>query len=130
MDRRSADYARRVIPANDNLLAQQVTVIDAADMFEAIQAVAIVRDDHEADLVHVGVEHHARTVASRATLGDQHAPERVHFDFVGVRLDLVQHDFANLAFVARDAHSVAEFFEQFELGSAKCQHVIPRQSFR
>ena len=60
MDRLRADHSWRTLSADKHLLSDQVTDIDSADGFKAIESFAIIRNDHETDFIHMRVEHDAR----------------------------------------------------------------------
>ena len=49
-----------MILANDDLLADQMTRVNAADGFKLKKAIAVIMHDHEADFVHVGIEQNAQ----------------------------------------------------------------------
>ena len=51
-----ADYALAVILADDDLFADEVTRVNAADCLELIKAIAFIVDDHETHFVHVCIE--------------------------------------------------------------------------
>ena len=70
--------------ADDDLFADEVAFVNAADGFELIKAFAVVMYDHEADFVHVGIDQHTQRLLACTLFADKHTSERIDFDFVGV----------------------------------------------
>jgi hypothetical protein len=75
--------------------------------------------DEEADLVHVGREHHPRSVPA---LDPDDVAEGVDPDFVDQRPQLVDDEVAHEVLAAGDAGRLAEALEQIDVGHV---HVVP-----
>ena len=73
-----ADHADGVILADDDLLADEMTRVNAADGFELKKAVAVIMHDHEADFVHVGIEQNTQGFFCRAAHFSEPAHCRAH----------------------------------------------------
>ena len=115
VNRFGPDYPGDVIFAHQHGLPRQDAHVDPADGFKAEKPVLVILDDHEPDFVHVRVQHHAQRLRGPGLLHRQHVAQRVHLHFVGVALDLFQHDLAHLLFIAGDGAGVAQFFQQGDL---------------
>src|SRR5690349_23986631 len=120
-----ADHSGCPLSSHKYLLPHQMANIDPAHRFEAIQTLALIIHDHEADFVHVCVEHHACPLPPASCLGDQHTAQRVHLHFIGVGLHFLQNDLSHLALVSRDSDDIAKPFKQSKLRCPKGRHKYP-----
>src|SRR5215216_2195935 len=106
MHRLAADHTRCVVFPDIHLLANQMTDIDAAHIFKAINSFAIVGDDHEPNFVHVSVEHYPNghtyphPAVSRAGLGRQYISSSLNFAFVREWFNLPTDNLSYFAFSA------------------------------
>ena len=115
------NHAGDSIGPYEHCFARQNAVVDVAHRAELQRAIAIRAEDHESDLIQMRVEHHAhfrravprRAVPRRAAraLHRQQITDGVHAQFVNVISNQINHDFADNAFVARDAVGIGEVLE-------------------
>ena len=102
MDGHRADDAGDVVIAHQDALGDQHAGVDAASLVDLQEAAVGVAGDDQADLVHMGADHH--TLAGRgavAFLDDDHIAHLVDVGGVALRLQLLQERTADGLLMAR-----------------------------
>jgi len=111
VDRLGTDHPRDVFPAHQHRFARQLALIDPADQRELEQPAFVILDQHEADLVHVRIHHHAHPVFAFAVFCRQNVAQRVHPHLIRQRSHRFQNDLAHFVFIARHRHGIAQLFK-------------------
>ena len=101
MDRLRTNDSSHAFLADQHLLSNQVTSIDAANSLKAIETFAILGNDHEADLIHMRIEHDPGPlpILSTSEPGRQDIAQRIHLEFICMRLHLLEDDPADFALI-------------------------------
>ena len=131
MDRFSADHPGCASFTDKYLLAHQVAHIDASHILETINPFPVIGNDHETNFVHMSVEHDTHPLAAAPRTDGQHIAQRVHFNFLCVRFDLLQDDPADVCLISGYGNDVAEAFQKLELCISEWRHgIIPKRWFQ
>ena len=112
MDGHRADHARNVVIADLDALGDQHAGIDAARLGDLQEATLGMAVDDQADLIHVGRDHHALAGRRAGTLlDDDHIAHPVNVGVEALRLQLLQQEAAHRLFMARRGVDFSQCFQ-------------------
>ena len=94
-----ADHPRDVIFAHQDRFPGQLAHIDPANQFKTKQAFISAFHQHEADFIHVGIQHHFQRRLLPGVNAHQHAAHGIDFHLIGVRGNFFQNDPAYFALI-------------------------------